>query len=392
MSFHNKPFDSIEESDLQDLIDSQVSEGKTTDYKEALPGRSDPDKKEFLADVSSFANASGGHIVYGMKEEAGIPNELCGLPGIDPDAEKLRLDSLMRDCIDPRIPGVSIRAIPLKSSAVAIVIRIPRSWALPHMVTFQGNSRFYSRGSGGKYQLDVSELRALFGLSESAAERIRRFRTERLNNIVAGETPIALEENAKIVFHVIPFSTSDPTRIFDVASLADHTALMQPIYATGWNHRHNFDGFMTYSQYPQTAGAHTYLQVFRNGSIEAVETTILSGRELSIPSLTFEQELLKALPEFLNIQKHLGVEPPLFVFVTLTGVKGYRMGVDTSRMWRHEVQPIDKDTLLVPEIVIESFEYGDVGKVMRPIFDAVWNASGWPQSIYYDEQGNWRAR
>ena len=41
----NKPLNSIEESDLQQLIDNQVSEGKIIEYKKALPGNSDGDKK-----------------------------------------------------------------------------------------------------------------------------------------------------------------------------------------------------------------------------------------------------------------------------------------------------------------------------------------------------------
>ena len=56
----NKPLEAIEENDLQALVDNQVAERKTIEYKESLPGNADGDKKEFLADVSSFANASGG--------------------------------------------------------------------------------------------------------------------------------------------------------------------------------------------------------------------------------------------------------------------------------------------------------------------------------------------
>jgi hypothetical protein len=56
----SKPLEAIEESDLQALVDNQVSEHKTIEYKEALLGNADGDKKEFLADVSSFANESGG--------------------------------------------------------------------------------------------------------------------------------------------------------------------------------------------------------------------------------------------------------------------------------------------------------------------------------------------
>ena len=61
----NKPLDQIEERDLQELLAGQVSEHKTLEYKLALPGNSDSERKEFLADVSSFANAAGGDLIYG---------------------------------------------------------------------------------------------------------------------------------------------------------------------------------------------------------------------------------------------------------------------------------------------------------------------------------------
>ena len=79
MSFFSQPLDSLEESDLQTLLDNEVPEGKTIDYKEALSGNSDSDKKEFLYDISSFANTSGGHLIFGIKEDGGVPTEICGL-------------------------------------------------------------------------------------------------------------------------------------------------------------------------------------------------------------------------------------------------------------------------------------------------------------------------
>ena len=55
-----KSIDQITEIDLKSLIDNSVIERKTLDYKAALPGNSESDKKEFLADISSFANSIGG--------------------------------------------------------------------------------------------------------------------------------------------------------------------------------------------------------------------------------------------------------------------------------------------------------------------------------------------
>ena len=76
-----KDLDLVTEIDLQNLIEKEVHEGKKIEYKETLPGNSDRDKKEFLGDVSSFANESGGYIIYGISEDRnkGIPEEIKGL-------------------------------------------------------------------------------------------------------------------------------------------------------------------------------------------------------------------------------------------------------------------------------------------------------------------------
>lgn len=395
MSLDNKPLDSIEGSDLQALVDNRVPEGKTIEYKESLPLDDYESKREFLADVSSFANAAGGHLIYGIREESGEPVEPCGLQSINADNEILRLENLIRDSIEPRIPGVSMRAVPLQTAEVAIIIRIPRSWALPHVVRFQKHWRFYSRNSAGKYPLDVSELRAAFALSETTAERIRNFRAERLSMIVAGETPVAVGEGPKIVLHIIPFGAFGPAVKFDVASLAQdpRDSRLKPIDTTDSDYRLNFDGFLTYEL--SSRPTCSYLQVFRNGSIEAVEVHIMRKVEDKryLPS-SYEVELLEALPRFLSVQKQLGVEPPLFVMLSLLEVSGYTMwltrpGFPPRLYDRH---PIDRDTLLLPETMVESFEC-DLAEVIRPIFDAVWNAAGLPRSMNYDydeKTGKWK--
>jgi hypothetical protein len=383
MALDNKPLEAIEEADLRELVENQVAESKVIDYKTALPGNSDSAKTEFLADTSSFANAGGGHLVFGIEAPDGAPTELTGLGDVVPDAEVLRLENILRDGIQPRIPGVSIRAIALPGLKVAIVVRIPRSWALPHRVTFKGHGHFYSRNSAGKYRLDVSELRSVFALSETTAERIRNFRAERLSMIVSGETPVPLPVGAKIVLHIVPLNAFDVAARFDVTSLAQRSGLLQPLTSgRGWTHRINFDGIVTYSD-------HSYFQFFRNGSVEAVDSYLLRLIDNSkfIPSVVYERDIIDGLRRYSSIQKELGVEPPLLVMLNLVSVLSYTMGVD-QRYSFYNGHPIDRDTLIVPEVMVENFGF-DPAAALRPAFDAVWNAAGWPRSINYNNEGNW---
>src|SRR6185436_19408502 len=106
MSLKHKPIGNIVQADLIALVTNAEIESRVIEYKLSLPGTSDSAKKEFLADVSSFANATGGDIVYGMEEIGGAPTQLVGLQLNNVDTEKLRLEDVIRSGIAPRIAGI----------------------------------------------------------------------------------------------------------------------------------------------------------------------------------------------------------------------------------------------------------------------------------------------
>ncbi|MBW4598014.1 MAG: ATP-binding protein [Brasilonema angustatum HA4187-MV1] len=389
----NKQFDLIGKSDIESLISNGVPETRTLEYKEKLSGNSDEDKKEFLADISSFANASGGDIVYGIQEQrssdnktTGIPEAANGVGAINSDTEIRRLENMIRDCIAPRIVGLQTKAIDGFADGSVIVIRVPQSWNSPHMVTFKNHSRFYSRNSAGKYPLDVTEIRSAFIVSESLTERIRQFRTERIAKIIADETPVQLEHNSKIVLHLLPIGCFTSGTSIDVNLTANNPSNLQPISSYGYNQRYNFDGIVKYfSIHPPISSSYT--QLFRNGVIEAVDARILTpiNEKKCIPSVDYEKKLINSLQQYLQLQKNLEVNPPIFIMLSLLGVKGYTMAVNT--LFPYEENSIDRDILIIPEIVVEDYA-AESSEILRPAFDAVWQACGWDSSINYNN-GNW---
>ena len=70
--------ETIQEHHLQGLIADGASEGRRLDFKE-LVETGDEAKREFLADVSSFANAAGGDLFIGVAESSGVAS---GLPSL----------------------------------------------------------------------------------------------------------------------------------------------------------------------------------------------------------------------------------------------------------------------------------------------------------------------
>jgi len=295
----------------------------------------------------------------------------------------------VRNGIELRIPSVTIRPVNLSNLKTAIIVRVPKSWISPHRVTYGGHDKFYSRSSNGKYPLDVSELRIAFNLSEAITERIRNFRIDRISKIYANETPVPFYDNAKIVLHLIPIISFNPAQSYDIDKIASQHGKMPPIYSGGGNNRYNLDGFLTHSD-DRKGKSHSYVQLFRNGIIEAVEGRLLEPyeRQLRIPSIAYEKKLINSLKDYIDILKTLNVELPIFVFLALLGVKDYSMAVDKSRFWIHEVHTIDRDILPLPEVIVENYEENPA-TILKPCFDSIWNACGFPKSLNYNDKGEW---
>lgn len=395
MSLRHKQLAEITEADLLTLKENQVSESREIEYKAELLGKRDDDKCEFLYDVSSFANCIGGDLVYGVSESQGIPTEVHGIQISDPDQAILRLENIIRDGIQPRVMGVATHVVSLASSKSVIIIRIPRSWIVPHMVAYQGRQRFYSRNSRGKYPLDVGELRAAFLGSGQLTERVRNFRLERLARITNGDAPAPLPDTAKLILQIVPFRAFEPGAQFDLTSLRRDLA---PIFSSGYNGPlYNFDGLLTvderYDPQHNVRRAASYLQVFRNGIIETVDVRLFSDPDSQQPTFhgkAYEHDLIGDVQRLLSIQEGLGVDAPLILILTFTGVQGYRIWV-SPEAFSNEGTEIDRDVLLIPEVVVTDYA-DDIPLLLKPVFDTVWNAAGWQGSPNYDPEGKWIPR
>jgi hypothetical protein len=350
----SKQLEKIDEADLDNLVTNSVAEGKTIEYKRVLPSNSDGDKKEFLADVSSFANTVGGDLICGVDEKQGAPTGIFGLSISDPDLEVRRLDSVINDGLEPRV-RFTIRSIQRSGKPPVLIVRTERSWIGPHRVTFKGHDKFYARNSAGKYPMDVSELRSAFTFSTSVTERIRQFREDRLNKLQNNRTPVTLVAGpSRTILHCIPLESFSRIVQSDVSRLLQQTPRVPPIITgTGWATRINLDGFVTHSG--SSTGSMSYTQLFRNGAIEAVEAYWLNvtgrGDTRTIPHVTVEKEVLEYLKRLFELQKQLGIIPPIVVALTLTRTRGLTILRDPYQ--GDPGHPIEEDNLVLPETLEE---------------------------------------
>jgi hypothetical protein len=407
MTLRHFSLEEIDQSQLQRLIDEPVPESRDIDYKRDTYGNADKDHAEYLADISSFANTAGGEIIVGMTAKAGIPTGFTPLQ-IDADAEILRLESIARGGLQPRIFGLAARAVPIKAGGSVLIVRIPRSYIQPHRIVRPGKTgdhRFWARSSAGKYEPNVDELRLLFTRAPQLGDRVRDFRFDRIAKIVANDGAARLIDNHALIVHVAPLSAFEGARDFQL-DVRQHPQQLftafPPISTPVGNFRINVDGFLVLSNAQADGNTHrAYVQIFHSGIVEAVASSFLAGdgsaeNPFRLRSITAEAAIVQSSYSYLHSLEARGAGPPYVVLVSLVGVKGvpYSFAMDGGTLFEDEAGILDRDQFHFSEVVIEDipadpYQYA---KLLRPLLDQTANAAGRAASPSFDQTGRFRLR
>jgi hypothetical protein len=228
--------------------------------------------------------------------------------------------------------------------------------------------------------------------SETMSDKLRNFRLDRINKLISGSGPVQLSSPHMIVFHLLPIvSVRSDFRlgISDFHKIEGHN-MPRPMRVQGYSPTHNIDGFLVASSW-RDAALDSYVQVYRNGFIEAVESDLLkfstSPKETKIVVSDWEELVLRVYPLYIGALQSLGITPPYVASISLLGVRGHKIQTD-GRCFSLK-NAADRDNLLSDEIIIED-PNAEAEKVLKPIFDQIWNGFGWARSMNYDEKGNRR--
>lgn len=155
----NKPLSELGPDDIDALVHRGDSEDQYTEFKEQPPGKADTWQKatsDLASEVVAFANADGGVLVLGIKEEG---NQATGVEPI-PDAEKVA-NSLHRSftsIIDPYPVGLEVAAVPYNEIGGVIVARVPASPEAPHGVKDKQRFRVTVRRGEEAKPLDMRDI------------------------------------------------------------------------------------------------------------------------------------------------------------------------------------------------------------------------------------------
>jgi len=235
-----------------------------------------------------------------------------------------------------------------------------------------------------------SELRAAFHLSPGYMDLIHQFQETRIAAIGHAQTPVTLPPSLKLVLHLLPVSSFIAPRDLAIEKIAGHSQLMRPICQGLWNERFNADGFLTCLGDGRYNGI-AYTQLFRNGIIEAVDSSPrLTDGSLLLP-IYYERALVNALPGQLAVLTLLEIDPPLVLFLTVVGANGYRIATMVSITGDDRENRIESDVLNTPEIILDNYDR-PAAEIFKPAFDSIWKECGFPHSLNYNAAGEWRVR
>lgn len=239
--------------------------------------------------------------------------------------------------------------------------------------------------------MDVTELRQAFTFSEGLIEKIRNFRSSRLDTIIADEGLVPMHPGAKLVLHVIPLSAfTSPTQI----AFTSNDAGIAPIGTHGgWNPRYALEGLGTYSgaEYGKE-GSRAYSLLFRSGIIEAVACVGYSPdqKQYGVLGQEIEDALVHEVPGYLARLQKEGLEGPFYLFMSLLGVKDHGLWQTQTIQYRSPLKTVRKSTILYPEVVLPTATMTAID--VKPLCDMLSNTFGFAQSFSFGKNGEYSRR
>jgi Putative DNA-binding domain len=132
-------------SDLDRLIEEDIQESLTLDYKDARAlEKTDQKRNELCKDVSAFANSAGEQIIYGVVEQGHHPVRVQDDDAVNPaEISREWVEQVIDSKVQPRIHNLHIQPIDVASGRVAYVITIPQATTnAPHQAP---DNKYYYR-------------------------------------------------------------------------------------------------------------------------------------------------------------------------------------------------------------------------------------------------------
>ncbi|MFC0504958.1 helix-turn-helix domain-containing protein [Micromonospora costi] len=187
--------DTLAARHIHGLVTAGAQEAFDLDFKQALYGGKDEDKRALAGDVAALANTGGGVIVLGVEED----DQACATkaPGVEiSDAEVTRMRQIVAQRVAP-MPAIDIITVPDPGATTGqggaqlgfIVVVVPRSPSAPHAVLINEGKgmRFPVRNGASTRYLSEPEVatayRNRFASAQRQGERIEQIEREAIDRL-----------------------------------------------------------------------------------------------------------------------------------------------------------------------------------------------------------------
>lgn len=375
---------------IQSLLDAGKEESTNLDYK-----RDFKIDRDFVPDVTSFANTEGGLLVYGIDEER-IGNRKTGKPGevvgVSPDRSLDDLTQQIQQTLygntSPSFADIRIYSVEYFDKLV-LVLEIPKFHRGP--ITTDG--RVFRRRLKSKYVVtDVTELQSLFRDGKEAEDIIEKAIQERYNNpdSLLNKANNEYSSTTNLIIHVISESYSGKN-IVELAKIKtdENIKRLAPLgHYKGYNYKFHPEGFVTFTSSKistlDDCQVESYTLVDKYGLGELFTprvSTFIKDGNIYLKEIEGEQskiiygnyiwtESQRGIDAITTVLKQLGFNYPFQIRITLSNLKGAIFETEESFYGRK----ISVDKIEIPPFRIT--ETSDSYRNMKLAFDTLYQSVG----------------
>ena len=271
------------------------------------------------------------------------------------------------------------------------IVYIPKKYPVLHQA--KKRKIYYKRTEFTSSPMSNNEIKLAFNLAYKLDQKIEQYREERTEKIISHKVLKNVANSTKIILHMIPINAFGATVSQDQQRRTEiFNKYFKPIEHRGTpNTRMTYDGIIYWFENEKT-NPMTYVELFNNGIIEAVDGLLIDiieseGKELPMRYLEFR--LINIVEQYFKGLKELNIQLPIYLFMTFVGVKGYNIPLTLYKLPQRESEKIDRNDLILPGVKLNHHD-DEIDKLLKPIFDSIWNACGMPYSLDFDDKGKFK--
>jgi hypothetical protein len=390
-----RPVEAWTLQDLQELVDSRLSEGQRIEYKRELNVVKDRQKTELAKDVSGLANAQGGLIVFGIAEhetEADpLPSEVTPFPGA---GVQTRLENILDSALEP-IPDYCAATIDAGEGRVVLVLRVEPHPGPPVMVQAYGEHRYYVRSGTRTRPMNATEVACAHEKAASRTDRLmNRLRRLPLSLRVTGAPRPNSETSMPPVMGVVMAAIDAAGELLTPERVTRHGfELRMDGYRDGidgirptLNWTIVADGLADDLRHPdEPQKVLRRFAIYRPGVIEWVRRD--SRDPFKIPSVTFADQVHDVLLYGARIFDELGYHGRLATWVRIENAEQAELMI--PRGWDASTRPPEVDVLNAYQEVSADELLLDRTATVRNAMDRIWQGFGLQRCGLFEPDGDW---